>query len=77
MNQARLFRNARRAAGLTFHQVGEAAGLDRTTIANYEARRAQPSEAALVRWQKGLAGLLADREAAIRESLSTLNKMAA
>ena len=72
MVPTKMLRRARLAAGLTYREVGDAAALDRTAIAHYEAHRGKPSPDALRRWQAALAKLLAERSRQIAAVLETL-----
>jgi len=72
MQETGTFREARRAAGLTYREVGEAARLDPSTLAHYEAGRANPSEAARRRWRSALADLLTHRG---RQIAAVLNRL--
>lgn len=65
-------KSARLAAGLTYKEVGAAAGLDGSTIAHFEAGRYRPSKAAALRWQQALARLLTERGRHIASSLDRL-----
>lgn len=61
VGDAQLFRQARLAAGLSYREVGEAARLDQSAIAHYEAGRLRPSAQAAQRWRAGVRRLLGQR----------------
>jgi transcriptional regulator with XRE-family HTH domain len=65
-------KSARLAAGLTYKEVGTAAGLDGSTIAHFESGRYQPSNSAAQRWQQALARLLEERAQAITHELAAI-----
>src|SRR5262249_40641172 len=72
MTDVRVLRAARLAGGLKLREVGVAAKLDPSAVANCEAGRTRPSVAAAKRWRNGLAELLAQRLEAVQEVLQTL-----
>ena len=72
MHSTAILREARKAAGLTYREVGEAARLDPSTLAHYEVGRAHPSEKALRRWRTALAELLTHRSRQIAAILDRL-----
>lgn len=63
---------SRKLCGLTAQEVATRAGLDRTTICTYEARRARPSADALNRWEAAVAALARERLANARIALNDL-----
>ena len=65
-------RQARLRAGLTVGAVASKAGLDRTTISTYEARRAVASEAAIGRWILALFALVREGKAGVQIALNEL-----
>ena len=65
-------KSARLAAGLTYREVGTAAGLDGSSIAHFEAGRYRPSKAAAQRWQLALRELLAQRAKQTHQALEAL-----
>jgi transcriptional regulator with XRE-family HTH domain len=72
MTPRQTLKSARLAAGLTYREVGQAAGLDGSTIAHFEAGTYNPSDSAARRWQEALTGLLAERS---RQSVSALEAL--
>jgi transcriptional regulator with XRE-family HTH domain len=72
MQDAKLFRRARRAAGLTYREVAQAARMDTSSIANYEALRGRPSQKAAERWRHALVALLSRRAAEVNALLTEL-----
>jgi transcriptional regulator with XRE-family HTH domain len=72
MNNFITFREARLAAGLTYGEVAQCAGLGWTALAHYEAGRRAPSPDTLDRWRTALKQLLAGRASAIANHLATL-----
>ena len=72
MTPSESLRAARLAAGLTYREVGEAAHLDGSTIAHFEAGRYRTSPVALRRWRQALADLLAQRG---RQIATVLNRL--
>lgn len=76
MKDARVLRRARLAAGLSYREVAQAARLDPSSIAHYEAHRMRPSAAAQIRWQGAIQSLLQERQAAILDSLAVLDQAA-
>lgn len=70
MSTCNNLREARQAAGLTYRQVSQAAGLPLTAIAHYERGARTPRPDALNRWQEALKKLLADRISQIFEAVS-------
>ena len=67
-----LLHDARLAGGLTYREVGTAAGLDQSAIAHYEAGRIRPSPRAAERLKTALRQLLSDRLEAIAQTIRQL-----
>lgn len=65
-------KSARLVAGLTYREVGAAAGLDGSTIAHFEAGTYNPTPLTADRWQGALAKLLAERS---RQSITALEAL--
>ena len=72
MLDQQLIRAARLAGGLTYRQVGEAAGLDQSAIAHYEAGRIRPSPGTAERLRDALHRLLCHRLQAISQTMQDL-----